>query len=65
MATSADLWYPLGVHVDSAGNIYIADAVNHRVRKVDANGIITTVAGMEIATMVGTVAIRSCVILKE
>ena len=34
-----------GVAVDSAGNIYIGDRGNSRVRKVDTSGIITTVAG--------------------
>jgi len=43
-ATSAQLSYPTGVAVDSAGNLYIADSSNYRVRKV-ANGVITTVAG--------------------
>jgi uncharacterized protein (TIGR03437 family) len=43
-ATSAQLYFPTGVAVDSAGNLYIADANNNRVRKV-ANGVITTVAG--------------------
>jgi uncharacterized protein (TIGR03437 family) len=42
-ATSA-LLFPSGVAVDSAGNLYIADAANNRIRKV-SNGIITTVAG--------------------
>ena len=37
--------YPNGVAVDSAGNIYIADSSNNRIRKVDINGVITTVAG--------------------
>ncbi len=43
-ATTAQLAAPWGVAVDSAGNLYIADVVNHRVRKV-TNGVITTVAG--------------------
>ena len=45
-ATSAELSNPWGVAVDSAGNIYIADADNQRIRKVTAaSGIINTVAG--------------------
>jgi len=44
-ATIAKLNHPTGVAVDSAGNIYIGDAVNHRVRKVNTSGIITTFAG--------------------
>ena len=45
-ATSAELNYPSGVDVDSAGNLYIADTSNNRIRKVDVNtGTITTVAG--------------------
>ena len=36
---------PLGVVFDAAGNMYIADENNARVRKVDTNGIITTVGG--------------------
>jgi uncharacterized protein (TIGR03437 family) len=43
-ATSAQLYNPYGVAVDSAGNLYIADANNYRIRKV-TNGVITTVAG--------------------
>ena len=43
-AVSASLWLPDGVAVDSAGNVYIADAYNNRVRKV-SGGTITTVAG--------------------
>ena len=45
-ATSAELRGPTGVAVDNAGNIYIADQANNRVRKVAAaTGLITTVAG--------------------
>jgi trimeric autotransporter adhesin len=45
-ATNATLNSPLGVAVDSAGNIYIADAANQIVRKVTAStGIISVVAG--------------------
>jgi sugar lactone lactonase YvrE len=43
-ATSAQLCMPNGVVVDSAGNLYVADTGNHRIRKV-SNGVITTVAG--------------------
>jgi uncharacterized protein (TIGR03437 family) len=43
-ATSAQLYSPEGVAVDSAGNLYIADANNHRTREV-SGGVITTVAG--------------------
>ena len=44
-ATNAALNYPNSVAVDTNDNLFIADEYNHRIRKVDANGIITTVAG--------------------
>ena len=44
LAKNARLW-PSYVNVDSEGNIYLAEANNHRVRKIDTAGIITTVAG--------------------
>ena len=44
-ATSASLNFPRGVAVDAAGSIYIAEAFNHRIRKVNGSGMITTVAG--------------------
>ena len=44
-ATSAELNQPSSVAVDTSGNIYIADSLNNRVRKVSINGIITTLAG--------------------
>ena len=42
---SAQLNTPLGIAVDGAGNLYIADFSNNRVRKVSTGGTITTVAG--------------------
>jgi len=44
-ATLAQLSYPSGVAFDSNGNMFIADSSNHRIRKVDVLGNITTVAG--------------------
>jgi sugar lactone lactonase YvrE len=44
-ATSASLYNPTGIALDTAGNLYIADPNNHRVRKVSTAGIITTFAG--------------------
>lgn len=43
-ATSAQLNAPAGIALDPAGNLYIADAFNNRIRKV-SNGTITTIAG--------------------
>jgi sugar lactone lactonase YvrE len=45
-ATNAEFEYATGVSTDSAGNVYIADSLNNRIRRVSAaTGIITTVAG--------------------
>ena len=44
-ATEAELNLPVGVALDSLGNLYVTDFNNHRIRKVDQNGIITTIAG--------------------
>ena len=44
-AVDAQLYNPTGVALDGAGNLYIADFRNHRIRKVDAAGDISTVAG--------------------
>ena len=45
LAINASLNFPEGVAVDTAGNLYIADQGNQRIRRVDSRGIITTVAG--------------------
>ncbi len=44
-ATEARLKHPAGVAVDGAGNLYIADRSNHRIRRVDRSGTISTMAG--------------------
>ncbi len=53
-ATAATLNVPNGVAIDTAGNIYIADYSNHRIRKVTVStGIITTIAGTGTASYSG------------
>ena len=44
-ATTGSVNQPLGVAVDAAGNIYIADTSNHAVRRVTPDGVINTLAG--------------------
>jgi len=44
-ATAAKISGPLGVGVDAAGNVYVADYNNHVVRKIDLSGTMTTFAG--------------------
>ena len=44
-AVEARLRYPFDVAVDETGSLYIVDTWNHRIRKVDSAGIVTTVAG--------------------
>ena len=44
-AANAQLSYVEGLAVDGAGNLYLADSANFRIRKVSPDGIITTVAG--------------------
>jgi len=46
LATNAQLYHPNDIAFDGVGNLYIADMANHRIRKVDTSGMITTVAGI-------------------
>ncbi|MBS1584436.1 MAG: T9SS type A sorting domain-containing protein [Bacteroidetes bacterium] len=49
-ATLCELHGPQAVTTDSTGNLFIADAINNRIRKIDiASGIITTIAGTGVA----------------
>ncbi|MGH9721490.1 MAG: hypothetical protein ACRD8O_14870, partial [Bryobacteraceae bacterium] len=50
-ATQARLNRPAGVAVNGSGEIFIADTNNHRIRKVDTKGIITTLAGICLANI--------------
>ncbi len=44
-ATSASVGVPNGVAADTFGNVYVSDQNNNVIRKIDASGIITTIAG--------------------
>jgi trimeric autotransporter adhesin len=44
-ASEAQTFGPLGVALDATGNLYFSDYYNQRIRKIDTNGIITTIAG--------------------
>lgn len=44
-ATQASFNYPAGVAAGADGSVYVADRRNHRIRKIDSDGIVTTIAG--------------------
>ncbi len=52
-AVSAELNNPVKIDVDNTGNIYISDQGNHCIRRIDAEGYITTVAGTGVAGFSG------------
>ncbi|MBE2290846.1 MAG: Ig-like domain-containing protein [Chitinophagaceae bacterium] len=52
-ATAANFYNPAAIKRDAVGNLYIADFSNHRVRKIDTFGVVTTIAGNGTATYAG------------
>jgi trimeric autotransporter adhesin len=53
-ATTASLNYPAAVALDAAGNLYISDTINHRIRRVDSStGFIYTIAGTGVSGFSG------------
>lgn len=44
-ALSAQFNNPTGIATDNSGNVIIADAINHRIRKISTSGIVSTIAG--------------------
>lgn len=51
---------PLSLAVDTSGNVYVADSQNHKIRKITAAGVVTTIAGSSVSSLIidgaGTVA---------
>lgn len=45
VGAAASFYHPEGVAIDTAGDVHVADFDNHRVRKISANGTVSTVAG--------------------
>jgi uncharacterized protein (TIGR03437 family) len=64
-ALSVALSQPEGIALDSAGNVYFADAAVHRVRKITANGLIQTVAGTGVAGFSGDGGPASAALLNQ
>jgi len=52
-ATTAKVNNPFGLALDASGNLYIADQLNNRIRKLTSDGVITTVAGTGTASFTG------------
>ena len=57
-AAAAEIYAPVGITLDAAGNLYFADSKNNRIRKIDTTGVITTYAGKGAAAYTGTAAWR-------
>jgi len=47
IGTAASFTSPYGIAIDSNGNLYVADSGNHKIRKINTAGIVSTLAGGE------------------
>ncbi|PZF72193.1 NHL domain-containing protein [Taibaiella soli] len=64
-ATLAQLNNPGDIKLDAAGNIYFSDCSNNRIRKIDASGIITTIAGTGVAGFGGDGSAATAALLNQ
>jgi uncharacterized protein (TIGR03437 family) len=62
-AIDASVNGPNGIYADSSGNVFLADTANYRIRKIDSNGIITTIAGngQDGVSPEGTIAVNASI----
>ena len=60
-AVSATLRNPLGLSVDGSGNVYVVDSGNNRIRRIQPNGLIETVAGGGVIPYEGVPALQAAV----
>jgi hypothetical protein len=66
LATSAQLNNPFGVTADGSGNLFIADKLNNKIRRVDAGtGVISTIAGTGIASSTGDTSLATLATLNN
>ncbi len=54
IGTAAKFYRPTGICIDNSGNLYVADAANFKIRKIDTNGNVTTLAGSTFGYADGT-----------
>ncbi len=64
-ARSAELNRPVYVDVDAAGRVYITDAGNERIRRIDVDGVITTVAGTGVSGFSGDGGLATTATLRQ